>query len=300
MARANPVKSFWLNEFPVAEVKKFLQIDRDPDREFSYRTDEWFHRFKLHGELNRMPLKNPVPIRLDVGAIYDNVLDWKTPIRKELIFDVDLDAYNFLRMCDCVLTNICCERCWPIAVCAMRVLDYSLREFFGYEDIHFFFSGRRGFHCWVRDDDAMVLSTQERSVIWEYLNWNEKRDNGRGTLVPVEKRVYNKFMYPTFMKYLDHNPIWEKRNFQKDFELRDVVVPADVEDFQKKFYFLDQVGDHRLPALVARCFSLRMDKPVTTDLKHLIRCPWSRHEITGNQVLPIYLDQAENFLKTLN
>ena len=51
---------------------------------------------------------------------------------------------------------------------AMEVMNEGLRNDFGFEHVAWFYSGRRGVHCWVCDDGARKLTNEARSAVATY------------------------------------------------------------------------------------------------------------------------------------
>ena len=87
---------------------------------------------------------------------------------KEFVFDIDLSDYNPIRAC-CTESNIC-KKCWVFIECAIAILSHSLINDFGLEKFIWFFSGRRGVHCWVSDEQAMKFENSSRVAIADFLN----------------------------------------------------------------------------------------------------------------------------------
>ncbi len=117
-----------------------------------------------------------MPSRFEIGPVYTtNPRDRKTlrnssafkPLAKELCFDIDLTDYDDIRTC-CDKANIC-NKCWTFMTMAIKVVDASLRDDFGFKHIMWVYSGRRGAHAWVCDKKVRSLDDQKRRAIAGYL-----------------------------------------------------------------------------------------------------------------------------------
>lgn len=134
-------------------------------------------------------LKAQTPIKLDIGAVYNfppkdkgAILTPLVPQEKELVFDIDMTDY------DDVIGNLAggsevevCDRNWRYMATAVQVMDGALREDFGFSQIMWVYSGRRGIHCWVSDQRARRLSNEQRVAIADYLylQFESKENAGR-------------------------------------------------------------------------------------------------------------------------
>lgn len=85
------------------------------------------------------------------------------PLERELVFDIDMTDYDPIRTC-CSGADIC-RRCWAYIAAAVRVLDSSIRSHYGYNQLLWVYSGRRGIHLWISDKEAMELTDEQRKAI---------------------------------------------------------------------------------------------------------------------------------------
>lgn len=160
----------WLNHFPSPTpsfTNREIAFTLQNDAYLRYQAFPTYDAFKK--EVVRL-----LPSRFEIGPVYSaNPRDRKIlrkaafrPLEKELVFDIDMTDYDEIRTC-CQGTKIC-SKCWTFITVAIKVMDVTLREDFGYEHILWVYSGRRGAHAWVCDKRARVLDDSKRRAIASY------------------------------------------------------------------------------------------------------------------------------------
>ncbi|MEW5303546.1 MAG: hypothetical protein WDW36_006227 [Sanguina aurantia] len=145
-------------------------------REFCFTLDgDIFVRYQSFKDASEMQaaLERKVPAKIDIGPVYsvnpaERLKYGATfvPVERELVFDIDLTDYDDVRSCGS--GGHICERCWPLMAVAVKVIDTSLRDDFGFKHILWVYSGRRGVHAWVCDASARRMTDEQRSSV---ANW---------------------------------------------------------------------------------------------------------------------------------
>jgi len=143
-------------------------------REFSFTLDgdiyKRFLDFSKAEELSKALIKDK-PHKIDIGAVYTNSCKHRLSagfkeVQRELVFDIDISDYDDVRRC-CQGAKVC-SHCWPLMSIAVKVLERTLMDDFGWDKLLFVFSGRRGIHCWVLDEQARFLDKQARVAVANY------------------------------------------------------------------------------------------------------------------------------------
>lgn len=114
------------------------------------------------------------------------------PLQRELVFDIDMTDYDEIRTC-CSGKGIC-KRCWGFISVAVKILDNALRDQFGFRHLLWVYSGRRGIHCWISDDEALQLTDDQRKAI---MGWIDVIKGGRDMAKKVNVRVPNRPLHPS-------------------------------------------------------------------------------------------------------
>lgn len=116
------------------------------------------------------------PHKIDIGAVFNvppknhSSTEKRVfiPVEKEMVFDIDMTDYDNVRTC-CEGAKVC-SKCWSYMACATHVLNDVLTKDFGFNCLLWVFSGRRGIHCWIGDEEARTMTNEMRSAVTEYLN----------------------------------------------------------------------------------------------------------------------------------
>jgi DNA primase small subunit len=240
------------------------------------------------------------PLKFDLGAIYQTrprdhtVLqpDKYQPKERELCFDIDITDYDDIRTC-CKESNIC-VKCWKLLVVAIKVLDTALRDDLGFKHLFWVFSGRRGVHCWVCDKRARVLTDEGRTCIAMYLRSQAvtRRISGTQFLeILADQQFLNVEPGFTVIRDLLSPPLkccLVETISQDPHSTSEQRWAALVAHTKQTFETTEAAAMvHNLDEIVSHCMRPRLDLPVTTQTKHLLRAPWSVHAGTGKVCLPI-------------
>jgi DNA primase catalytic subunit len=106
--------------------------------------------------------------------------DSSQPMRRELVFDIDIKDYDDLRkwFCPCQ-GKTCCATCWKLVAASLQVVVNELTDAFGFTKLLPVFSGGGGAHLWCfdksvthdgndaeYDDDSKA--SEKRKAIFQY------------------------------------------------------------------------------------------------------------------------------------
>ena len=88
--------------------------------------------------------------------------------------DIDLTDKPYLNLNDASgkVSPELCDAAYPVSAMSAYILRRLLEKAFGYTKILIVYSGRRGVHVHVFDENAMQLSDSGRSAVVSFLNGN--------------------------------------------------------------------------------------------------------------------------------
>ena len=342
--------AYYAREFPVEALAWLTTRNGDEPvlREWALDGD-YYNRYvtaddgtELRAKLVRMPSLRA----LHVGPVWfkacqkpdpnaDTLLkfDQPHPHRRELIFDIDLNDYDFLDLHEGLpnpngqprpLSLEKCDYAWPVAGIAVKLLTRILRDHFGFGEFLCCYSGRRGVHLWVLDERAMALDSNGRSAIANYVDLQHSKCKKRasigqrafakthrlmatvyelfedvlvaemGVLCPMDAR-------DEFLTRLGISTHESMHNLQDEVARKDSGMGAWA---YIKTKVLGQAKSHpkacgwfanRLDETVLAYVWPRIDINVTKGLNHLIKAPFVAHPKTQRIAVPLQRDELLSF-----
>ncbi|MEM4575816.1 MAG: DNA primase catalytic subunit PriS [Archaeoglobaceae archaeon] len=234
--KINLPKNFKNREFafvPFESISDFVM-----KRHISFSSEEEFRNYVI----------SETPAHIYYSSAYyerpdEEKMEDKGWIGADLIFDIDADHLP--------ISTKSIEKALAIAKNEVRKLLKILSTDFGVREVEIYFSGGRGYHVHVLDEDFRTLDSLERREIVDYLMLNNPKVFERGKLVNsvAAIRIY---------KFLNKKGIPEK-----EMKKESTIASA-----------IEKLRVH-------------IDAPVTSDVKRLIRMPESLHGKTGLKVVRV-------------
>ncbi|KAG2136691.1 prim-pol domain-containing protein [Suillus clintonianus] len=335
---------FYRMLYPFKSIFTWLNQEHTPKDLFTNRE----FAFTLQGDVylryncfsNADELKKQVcalnPTRFEIGPMYSSrpserklarsVKSGKlfTPLKRELVFDIDMTDYDDVRTC-CTSAGIC-KRCWAFIANAVRVLDSALRTQFGYHQLLWVYSGRRGIHLWVSDDEAMGLTDELRRAVVGALTvieggkemakkvnvrgistksrpgelppslWHA-RDQGKEMWYPLlddQECFLSEDGWRTLLKLVPDKKIVE--TLEKRWETQPGIKSSKKWDELKAE--VKDTGARNLAALediILQYTYPRLDAEVSKHRNHLLKAPFCVHPKTGRVCVPVDPNRVDHF-----
>ena len=339
MTDTRKIQRYYAEFFPFQFVLRLLSHDNQPlwktsNREISLTvvtpSRTFVHRFNSvanEAEWRELLMRYPTFVQIDVGGVYPKPAELTNRLRgeaklaefvvqRELQFDIDLTDYD-ADVRYCCKGKKCCAKCWRLAYAAARVLDAFLRDSMRFQSVLWFYSGRRGVHCWVCDNDIGKARDWMRANLADYIADQTKhlRTATADLSVFFRNNIIERELFPLFRLVVEEQQLfrvderrekfftgwdfppqilqeWTKAtNFGVD-SLRDTInnfrsTPSLRRYVEKRPYLYEEV--------VLRCLHPRIDREVTTDMAHLIKVPFSLHPATGVPCLAMTLEEMASF-----
>ncbi len=213
-------------------------------------------------------------------------MDDKGWLKADLIFDIDADhipvknAGTFDGM----------VKALKLAKKEILRLYELLEKDFGAEDMEVVFSGSRGYHIHVYDEDFLTLGSAERREIVNYFTLNRI-----GDYLSTQRRRVCRCASRLLLLRLKRGNLSARveENLRKKLNRSTLRMLANCDTkpltkTEKKLF------DECFYACIEK-MRIHVDEPVTSDTHRLIRLPYSLHGKTGFIVKPLSLDELESF-----
>lgn len=342
--------------FPYLQMFRWLSYKNDPKssspgvqkdfflrREFTFVLEgDIFCRYMCFRDAEEMKsqIMQRQPIRMEIGAVYTHppknhntvIKDAYKPVERELVFDIDMDDYDEIRTC-CTGAKLC-VKCWNFMKAAIKILQRSLTQDFGFKHILFVYSGRRGMHCWVCDSAARKLTNDHRAALADYMTVVAGGVGRCRADVKMSGEEFHPFIQETYNiceKYFrdDPNGVLQGQDIlRKGPHLSNILNTMTfteqeaISKFMKEFpnatsrdiwAQFEKLGQEKAKLAVAGSFKMkqesklflkdivlqytcpRLDINVSKQMNHLLKAPFVVHPKTGRVCVPIDLAKMDSF-----
>lgn len=250
----------FLEYYKKAKIKMPKQFER---REFAFVPFEAFPDFFMHRHISfsseedfRSYAISNVPAHVYYSSAYyknpgKDKMEEKEWLGADLIFDIDADHLP--------LKTNSVEKALEVAKKEVKKLLQVLKLDFGIKEAEIYFTGGRGYHVHVCEEEFLKLESAERREIVDYLTINNPT-------ILQKKRI------------LDSNVALRVGSYLKQ---------------RKKLEGKELLKALKKPEETLDRFRIHIDAPVTADVKRLIRMPGTLHGKTGLKVVKV--EDLESF-----
>eukprot|EP00178_Gracilaria_changii_P013564 TRINITY_DN3829_c0_g2_i2.p1 TRINITY_DN3829_c0_g2~~TRINITY_DN3829_c0_g2_i2.p1 ORF type:complete len:461 (+),score=143.77 TRINITY_DN3829_c0_g2_i2:458-1840(+) len=332
-----PAKLRWYYArlFPIELFTRWLSLgcaQKLSHREISFTlVGDIYIRWKSFGDQQQLlkELTTTAPVKIDIGAVYNHEPAQRharqLPLsaeQKELVFDIDMTDYEHVvahaPTAHAASPTQLCDHNWHYMALAARVIDDTLRQDFGFRNILWVYSGRRGIHCWVGDQRARQLSNEQRAALVEYV---QLRFDGRHAhasftppLHPMLRRA-KRLCEPLFKRLLQQQQLLHNAaavthmlqhipNAPLRAHIAQRVAPlhgdaprtwqrieSELAKAARHDYALRGCAD----ALMLRYTYPRLDVNVSRELGHLLKAPFCVHPKSARVCVPFRVSDGEQW-----
>lgn len=240
---------------------------------------------------------------------------------KYLVFDIDIDDYDIVRICECKNDDnkgSYCKKCWFLVTHSAKILALFLETYYGFRNIFCVFSGRRGIHLWVVDKKCLQLTENSRKTLIKniksmFLKYPKLKllSLCKSTIETYfernENALFSAKFKDAFLSYLSENKIADRvvnvitncLNLLKDQsdKKRNSIQTKPLQEFEKLCVKKDIDVIHYLFKFIC---TPRLDENVTQRFYHPIKMPFCIHDKTNNVCHAISCENIQNFYPELS
>ncbi|MEA2071346.1 MAG: DNA primase catalytic subunit PriS [Asgard group archaeon] len=307
------IQRYYREIFDPADLLSIIGFSTFYRREFAFLLEpEIFVRnmsFKTTDELIDYLSNNPIR-RSYIGAVYEVPPSKRDTIQKinwlsrEFCFDLDLNDYDPVRTCGCRGKEQYCSKCWSLVQDAAAFIDKTLKEDFGFKDIDWLFSGRRGFHAWVKDPLAGKLTQNQRNSIVRYLSLIKDQSRTQAVekdlkhVIPLRDRIIEMIAKSFFKRASEKELRADPFNFTgKQIERLRYNLQKGDKPFQYIYNTIlgkkqnrDKIFTHILTYRYPR-----IDRKVSIDIRRLLKVPGGVQDTNGKICCKVAIDNIHEF-----